>query len=89
MEYNNRVFDKWSLVHLGAGVGLGLIKVSRPWAYTILIGYEIVENVMMRKEMGDLFDEIEGPANAVSDVIVAGIGYEITRYLRSAKQIIP
>ena len=84
MEYANKFLDGWTLVHIGAGVALGLFKVPRRWAYPLIIGYEIVENVIMRESMGDFFKEVEGPRNAVSDVVFGIGGYEATNYVMNS-----
>ena len=81
MEINNRVLDGWTLVHLGAGIGLGLIKTPRFSAYSSLVVFEILENLILRKKMAELFNDLEGPANIISDLVVATAGYELTRYL--------
>ena len=81
MKYNNSFLDWWTLVHLGTGIGLGLIKIPRPYAYPLLIGFEILENIAMRKGFEELFKEKEGPINAISDILVASGGYEVTRRL--------
>ena len=80
-EINNKILDKWTLIHLGAGLGLGLAKIPRPYAYSLLVGFEILENLILRKELGELFKDIEGPANVISDIVVGGAGYELTRYI--------
>ncbi len=81
MVPNNSIFDLWSLVHIGSGVILGLAKISRPYTYGLIIGYEFIENFVLRKQLESFFKEEEGDLNIISDVVVGIAGFEITTYL--------
>lgn len=51
MDYTNSFFDQWTLNHLWVGMAYGLIKIPRPYAYTLLIGFEVLENIAMRSQI--------------------------------------
>jgi hypothetical protein len=74
--------DRWTWVHLGTGLGLGLV-LSRWWvAVVLLIAFEGLEAILrqVRTRKGGLF-EYESAANIVADVVVALAGYLAVRWL--------
>ena len=82
MKDNNKILDWWSLGHIGSGLYLGMINIPRYSAYGLLIGFEILENVIFREELGDFFGDFEAPTNMISDVILGIGGYELTRHIK-------
>ena len=79
METNNKIIDFWTIPHFLVGSILGFNIPKREIGYSLIIGYEIVENLIIRKLAGDFFKEYEGFVNVVSDIIV-GIGaYELSK----------
>jgi len=77
-EQNLAALDPWTLVHLGAGLALGLMAVPRSTALGAAIGYEVVEQFVERSQPGREFfntKHAERPANAIVDVAVFAVGY--------------
>ena len=72
----HEIIDGWSLIHFGAGAILGLMKLPRTSAYSLIIGYEIFENIL-KFENKDLFGDNESVKNIVVDTIVGIAGYEL------------
>ena len=72
-----KAFDAWSLVHVGAGVGLAVVGMG-PWlAIALIFGFEVLEAVLRRipvKGGGGLF-EYESWPNVVADIVVGAGGY--------------
>jgi len=76
---NNEFIDRWSPIHLFFGLLIGFFVKNRIFAYSIIVGYEIVENVLIRRWAAGFFQEQETIVNIIGDIIVTGIGYEIGR----------
>ncbi len=75
---NNRLLDGWSIIHLASGVALGYILKSRVFAYAIIIFAEVFENTgLFREPLAQFFQEREGIANIISDLIIGFGGVEI------------
>ncbi len=79
---NDRFFDVWTIVHFGTGLVLGAGKVSRAKSYGLIIGFELLENLILTKAAAKFFDEQELMANVWSDVAFGIGGYEAGNYLR-------
>lgn len=77
MENNNKIIDWWTIPHLLGGFVIGSATPKRKIGYSLILGYEVVENILMRSEAGDIFNEDEGPINAISDSIVGIIAFEL------------
>lgn len=72
-EQNEAAIDPWTVVHIGAGLALGLLGAKG--APTLLVGlaYEVGEQAFERSSSGSKFFETSGPetpANAVVDMVV-------------------
>ncbi len=73
---NNKIIDWWTFIHALVGFNLGSILKSRLLGYSLIIGYEAIENKYL---VGPIFQEDERWLNVISD-IVFGIGaYELGR----------
>jgi len=72
------LIDGWSLVHFGAGAILGLMKLSRTSAYSLIIGYEVFENIL-KFENKDIFGDNESFKNIVADTVIGIAGYEFIK----------
>ena len=77
MEDNNKIIDWWTTIHFLSGFVIGCAFPRRKVGYTLIIGWEIIENILMRSEFGDFFKETEGPINAISDSVVGLLAYEL------------
>ena len=74
-----RAFDKWSYVHAIAGVIMSAAEISRPAAYALTIGTELVEFVARRRQI-EFFNESD--ANVATDLALTLGAYEISTALR-------
>jgi len=70
METENKIFDGWTVIHALVGFCAGFTIKSRPLGYSLIIGYEFIENKYL---IGTIFETGEGLSNILSDIIV-GIG---------------
>ena len=77
MENNNKIIDWWTTIHFLGGFVIGSAIPKRDLGYGLILGYEVVENLIARKLAGDFFKEDEGPINIISDSIVGIIAYEL------------
>ena len=77
MEDNNKIIDWWTTIHFLGGFVIGSAIPKRKIGYSLILGYEVVENILMRSEAGDIFKEDEGIINAISDSIVGILAYEL------------
>ena len=75
-------FDKWSYVHAVAGVIMGASEISRPTAYALTIGTEILEMFARRRQIA-FFEESD--KNVVTDIALSLGGFEIARALRQLR----
>lgn len=77
---NRAAIDPWTLVHFSTGLALGLMAVPRRGSIGAAIGYELVEQVFERHEVGQRFFATSGPEevmNAVVDVAVFAAGHAL------------
>lgn len=77
-EQNRAVADPWTAVHFSAGLALGLMAVPLRWTLPLAVGYEVLEQLLERKRMGQELFETSGPEtvpNAVMDVAVFVAGH--------------
>lgn len=77
MVYNKSFVDAWTGVHVTTGFILGLLELKRKYAYSLIVGSEVVENVLLRKTFSGFFEE--SLVNIVSDIIFCSLGYEFSR----------
>ena len=66
MATNRAPLDGWTIVHAGAGVALGMLRV--PWWAALTGGaiYEVAEQVVERTESGQRFFRTCGPESVVN-----------------------
>ena len=50
-EQNQATVDPWTVVHLSAGLALGLVGASLRWSLAAAITYEVVEQAFERPEV--------------------------------------
>jgi hypothetical protein len=79
-EINGDALDRFTFAHLGFGAACGWLRV--PWWATmgLAIGWEIAEDRLKTKYPA-VFPSAtyDTPANAIADVLAAGVGYLLTR----------
>ncbi len=75
---DSRAFDGWTIVHLLAGVWWGAVGASRPVAYGLILGVEVIEFLL--RPTTDFF--IESPANIIVDIAAGVAAYELTKLNR-------
>jgi hypothetical protein len=76
--------DAWTMVHVGAGVAAGALRVPFGMAMGLAVAYEVVEQGVERTSTGQRFFGSSGPEsfiNAVVDVGVFALGHLIGRRL--------
>ncbi len=84
-QYNNKIIDIYTIKHFLIGFVIGSAFPKRKVGYSLIIGYEVIENILMRTQFGHFFGEDEGPVNAISDTIVGIIAYELSKKYGSRK----
>lgn len=81
-QQNRAVLDPWSVVHFAAGLAAGLTEIDRATAVSAAVAYELVEQDLERRELGQELFETSGPetvANAVADVVLFAAGHVLGR----------
>ena len=76
-----KIIDSWTLIHVLTGFYLGTIIKSKPLGYSLIIGYEVIEPLLVP----GIFEEKEGILNIISDTIVGILSYEAGRKLKDKK----
>ncbi len=71
---NNLILDWWTPIHALVGFCAGFIIPSRLVGYSLIIGYEAIEN---RYLIGPIFESKEGMLNVISDTVVGVLFYEL------------
>lgn len=77
-EQNEAVVDPWTVVHLAAGLALGLMNAPFRGSLAAAIGYEVAEQFVERTRWGEKLFDISRPeslANAAFDVVVFVAGH--------------
>jgi hypothetical protein len=69
-----RAFDAWSLMHVGVGYIAGLTGLPIGWAFSLFVGYELVEPKL--KSMVGI-EQAESLQNQVGDVAAGMLGWAI------------
>lgn len=81
-EQNQAMLDPWSIVHFGVGVAAGLMDLPLRGVLPLAVIYEIVEQELETRDVGQDLLETSGPEsipNAVADVLVFALGHELAR----------
>lgn len=79
---NRAAVDPWTVVHFASGLALGLMEIRRDLSLGAAVGYELIEQVLERHEVGQDLFVTSGPeraANAVVDVVALALGHELGR----------
>ncbi len=76
-----KIIDNWTLIHALTGFYIGTIIKSRPLGYSLIIGYEVIEPLLVP----GVFEESEGILNIISDTVVGILTYESGRKLKDKK----
>lgn len=81
---NSSIIDLWSIGHLAVGILIGFLfriflrgkdKLSYVLLFSILIGWEIIENLVISHTIFAEMFGVESLKNSISDVIVGFIGF--------------
>ena len=72
----NKIVDAWTFIHALVGFNIGSVIKSRPVGYSLIIGYEIIENLFI---IGPVFQEDEGWINIISDIAFGLGAYELAK----------
>ena len=70
----NKIIDPWTFIHTLVGFNIGSIIKSRPVGYSLIVGYEVIENLFL---IGPIFQEDEGWLNILSDLAFGLGAYEL------------
>ncbi len=79
-DQNLRGIDPWTMVHLSAGLALGLMQVPFRSALVVSALYEGVEQVMERHVAGQRLFNTSGPEaalNSALDLVALALGHRI------------
>ncbi len=79
-DQNRAGLDPWTVVHLSAGLALGLVNAPLRWALTAAVAYELVEQVVERQRWGQRLFAASGPEvalNAVLDTAAFAAGHRL------------
>ena len=78
----NKIIDAWTFIHALVGFNIGSVIKSRPVGYSLIVGYEAIENLFL---IGPIFQEDEGWLNIISDVLVGISFYELGKKFGNKK----
>lgn len=79
-DQNRAAIDPWTLVHLSAGLAVGLMAIPLRSGMTAAIAYEVVEQWFERHEWGQDLFKTSGPEslpNAFVDTAVFYVGHRL------------
>lgn len=79
-EQNARAIDPWTVVHLAAGLAMGLMNIPMKRSFSAALAYEIAEQWVERAEWGQELFETSGPEiipNAIVDMVVFYAGHRL------------
>lgn len=79
---NSAAIDPWTVVHFAAGLAAGLMELPRRPILGMAVGYEVLEQLLERHQVGQDLFETSGPEKAVNaavDVAVLAAGHELGR----------
>ncbi len=65
------ILDWWTPIHALVGFCVGSVVKSRPLGYSLIAGYEVIENKFL---IGPVFINDEKWLNIISDIVV-GVGF--------------
>jgi len=77
-QQNRAMLDPWSVVHFATGLAAGLTEVDRTKAIGAAIAYEVLEQDLERRKLGQELFETSGPEtvpNAIADVVLFAAGH--------------
>ena len=81
-EQNRAAVDPWTLVHLSTGLAFGLSGRTLRRSLAAALVYEVVEQLVERKELGHRLFGTHGPetlVNATVDVAAFAAGHRLGR----------
>lgn len=81
-DQNSAAVDPWTVVHFAAGLAAGLVEMPYRWLLAGSLAYEVVEQVVERRELGQELFETSGPeslSNAVVDMLAITLGHHLGR----------
>jgi hypothetical protein len=77
-DQNRAALDPWTVVHLSAGLALGLMDLPLGRCLAAALAYEVAEQYAERRAWAQGLFETEGPeslSNAVVDVLAFSLGH--------------
>jgi len=80
IKQNSALIDDWTVVHVASGYLIAkTLTKNRALAYSLIVGFEIVENQILRKQVSQFFKEQELGPNIASDILASIAGFELAR----------
>ncbi|MEJ2540369.1 MAG: hypothetical protein P8188_10425 [Gemmatimonadota bacterium] len=79
-QQNKAVADPWTVVHFSAGLAIGLMAIPLRWTLPVAVAYEVLEQSLERKRVGQEIFKTSGPetlGNAVLDVAAFAAGHRL------------
>lgn len=79
-EQNQAVADPWTVVHFSTGLAIGLMAIPLRWVMPVAVAYEVVEQLLERKRVGQELFNVSGPetaGNVILDVAVFAAGHRL------------
>ena len=71
----NKIIDPWTFIHALVGFNIGSLIKSRPFGYSLIIGYEVIEPLLIPT----VFENEEGWVNIFSDIAFGLGAFELAR----------
>jgi len=84
-EQGQAAVDPWTLVHLAAGLSLGLLNAGPKATAGLVLGFEVIEQGLQRSEAGKAVFAEGGPEslpNVGVDLAVTALGWWLGRTWR-------
>jgi hypothetical protein len=82
-DQNRAVLDPWTVVHFGVGLASGLTNAPLRLTLTLAVTYEILEQYLERRDIGQEVFDTRGPEvipNAIVDVVAFAVAHQLGRY---------
>lgn len=79
-DQNVAALDPWTVVHFAVGLAAGLVDLSRTGSMGAALGYEVVEQLLERRRLGQELFETSRPEtlpNVLADLAVFAIGHRL------------
>jgi hypothetical protein len=79
-QQNEAAIDPWTVVHFSAGLAMGLMDIPLRRALAVSLTYEVVEQFMERRPIGEALFRVSRPEtlpNAIVDMVTFAAGHRL------------